>query len=358
MKLQLFYDADANLQFLKNRKIAIIGYGSQGHAHAQNLQDQGLDVKVGVRSLKSASYQQAMNDGLQAELIESVCEWADLIMMLIPDEVMAGTYAELVEPYLTDGKALAFAHGFNIHFGHIYPRKNIDVFLVAPKGPGHLVRKEFTEGRGVPCLIAVYQDATNQARDLALAYAKGIGGTRAGVYETNFREETETDLFGEQAVLCGGLSALIKAGFETLVEAGYSPTMAYFECLHEIKLITDLIYERGLQGMRQGISNTAEYGDYSRGPQIIDAAVKARMKQVLQQIQSGDFAREWMSDQKKSPSKLELYREEEAKHLIEEVGKEIRQHFSFANFRPKSDKVDGIASYPAKEVIDGAGHYF
>ncbi|MFW7380626.1 MAG: ketol-acid reductoisomerase [Oligoflexus sp.] len=358
MKPQLFYDADANLNLLRERKIAIIGYGSQGHAHAQNLNDQGLDVKVGVRSLKSGSYTKAINDGLQADLIENVAEWADIIMMLIPDEVMAETYAELVEPHLHDGKALVFAHGFNVHFGHIFPRKNVDVFLVAPKGPGRLVRKEFLDGRGVPCLIAIHQDASGSAKDLALAYAKGIGGTRAGVFETNFREETETDLFGEQAVLCGGLSALIKAGFETLVEAGYNPVMAYFECLHEIKLITDLIYERGLQGMRQGISNTAEFGDYSRGPRVIDNDTKERMKQILAEIQQGEFAREWIGDQKKSPSRLQQYREAEGKQQIEEIGKVIRQHFSFANIAaPNPERPNSAAVYPGREVEDGTGHY-
>jgi ketol-acid reductoisomerase len=358
MKPSLFYHGDANLDHLKAKKIGVIGYGSQGHAHAQNLHDEGLAVKVGVRSLKSPSYAKAQADGLEAGLIEDVSAWADIIMLLIPDETMPSTYAELIEPHLKDGKALMFAHGFNIHFGNIHPPQNVDVFLVAPKGPGRLVRQEYLNGRGVPCLIAIHQNATGKAQDLALAYAKGIGGTRAGVFQTSFREETETDLFGEQAVLCGGLSSLIKAGFETLTEAGYDPIMAYFECVHEIKLITDLIYERGLQGMREGISNTAEFGDYTRGPRVVDANVKKNMKAVLQEIQNGDFAREWMSQQKQSPSQFDQLRDQETRHPIEEVGSKIRQHFSFTGVK----KADGSETNPPRidtsEVSEhGTSHY-
>jgi ketol-acid reductoisomerase len=360
MSHELYYEQDANLDLLKNKKIAIIGYGSQGHAHALNLKDQGLQVRVGVRSVESPSLQKARAAGLDTDLIDKVSAWADLIMLLIPDEIMAKTYANSIEPHLTAGKALVFAHGFNVHFGYIVPPHSVDVFLVAPKGPGRLVRQEFMKQRGVPCLIAIHQDATGQAKDLALAYAKGIGGTRAGVFETSFKEETETDLFGEQAVLCGGLSALIKAGFETLVESGYHPVMAYFECLHEVKLITDLIHERGLQGMREGISNTAEFGDYTRGPRVIDASVKDRMKVILSEVQSGKFAEEWMSDQNQSPTRLEQGRTADSQHLIEEIGKEIRKQFHFSSIPMSANNKEDpqfVQEKPAREVRDGTGPY-
>ncbi|MFM7612990.1 MAG: ketol-acid reductoisomerase, partial [Synechococcales cyanobacterium] len=287
---RLYYDADANLDLLVGKTVAIIGYGSQGHAHALNLNDSGVNVVVGLYpGSKSASKAEAA--GLRVLSVAEATTAADLIMILLPDEVQRTVYQEEIAPNLKPGKALAFAHGFNIHFAQVIPPPFVDVLMVAPKGPGHLVRRTYEQGEGVPCLFAVFQDATRQARDRALAYAKGIGGTRAGILETSFREETETDLFGEQVVLCGGLSALIKAGFETLVNAGYQPELAYFECLHEVKLIVDLVVEGGLAKMRDSISNTAEYGDYTRGPRVVNAETKAEMKKTLSESQSGQFAR-------------------------------------------------------------------
>jgi ketol-acid reductoisomerase len=294
---RMYYDEDANLDLLAGKTVAIIGYGSQGHAHALNLKDSGVNVIVGLYP-GSKSIVKAEASGLTVKNVADAAKAADLIMILLPDEVQKNIYTNEIAPNLEPGNILAFAHGFNIHFGQIVPPADVDVIMVAPKGPGHLVRRTYEQGQGVPALFAVYQDATGKARDRAMAYAKGIGGTRAGVLETTFREETETDLFGEQAVLCGGLSALIKAGFETLIEAGYQPELAYFECLHEVKLIVDLVVEGGLATMRDSISNTAEYGDYTRGPRVVTAQTKAEMKKILSEIQSGQFAREFVLETK------------------------------------------------------------
>jgi len=324
---KIYYDSDANLEYLKGKTVAILGYGSQGHAHALNLRDSGIDVVVGLR--KGKSYEKAKADGFEVLTPEEASKKADVIMFLLPDPIQKKVYEESVKHNLASGKALAFAHGFNIHFNQIVPPDDVDVFMVAPKGPGHLVRWMYKEGAGVPALVAVYQDATGRAKDIALAYAKAIGATRAGVIETTFKEETETDLFGEQAVLCGGVSALIKAGFETLVEAGYQPEVAYFECLHELKLIVDLIYKYGLAGMRYSISDTAEYGDYTRGPRVIDERVKENMKKLLKEIQSGEFAREFVLEAQANFPVLNAYRKKEKEHLIEKVGKELRKMMPF-----------------------------
>lgn len=325
---RLYYDADANLDLLVGKTVAIIGYGSQGHAHALNLNDSGVNVVVGLYpGSKSASKAEAA--GLRVLSVAEATTAADLIMILLPDEVQRTVYQEEIVPNLKPGKALAFAHGFNIHFAQVIPPPFVDVLMVAPKGPGHLVRRTYEQGEGVPCLFAVFQDATGQARDRALAYAKGIGGTRAGILETTFREETETDLFGEQVVLCGGLSALIKAGFETLVNAGYQPELAYFECLHEVKLIVDLVVEGGLAKMRDSISNTAEYGDYTRGPRIVTDATRSEMAKILQEIQSGQFAREFVLENQAGKPGFTAMRRQEAEHPIEEVGKDLRAMFSW-----------------------------
>ena len=325
---RMYYDADANLDLLAGKTVAIIGYGSQGHAHALNLKDSGVKVIVGLYP-GSKSAEKAKQAGLEVHNVADASKAADFIMILLPDEVQKTVYKEEIEPNLTAGKVLAFAHGFNIHFGQVVPPENVDVVMVAPKGPGHLVRRTYEQGEGVPALFAVYQDASGQARDRAMAYAKGIGGTRAGVLETTFREETETDLFGEQAVLCGGLSALIKAGFDTLVDAGYQPELAYFECLHEVKLIVDLVVEGGLAKMRDSISNTAEYGDYTRGPRIVNDQTRAEMKKVLQEIQSGQFAREFVLENQSGKAGFTAMRRQEAEHPIEEVGKDLRAMFSW-----------------------------
>lgn len=325
---RMYYDTDANLDLLAQKTIAIIGYGSQGHAHALNLKDSGMNVIVGLYP-GSKSAIKAKDAGLTVHTVADAAKAADFIMILLPDEVQKSVYKQEIEPNLTEGKVLAFAHGFNIHFGQVVPPENVDVVMVAPKGPGHLVRRTYEEGQGVPALFAVYQDATGQARDRAMAYAKGIGGTRAGVLETTFREETETDLFGEQAVLCGGLSALIKAGFETLVEAGYQPELAYFECLHEVKLIVDLVVEGGLAKMRDSISNTAEYGDYTRGPRIVTEQTKAEMQKILQEIQSGQFARDFVLENQSGKPGFTAMRRMEAEHKIESVGKDLRAMFSW-----------------------------
>ncbi|MBU6185927.1 MAG: ketol-acid reductoisomerase [Synechococcales bacterium] len=325
---RLYYDADANLDLLVGKTVAIIGYGSQGHAHALNLNDSGVNVVVGLYpGSKSASKAEAA--GLRVLSVAEATTAADLIMILLPDEVQRTVYQEEIAPNLKPGKALAFAHGFNIHFAQVIPPPFVDVLMVAPKGPGHLVRRTYEQGEGVPCLFAVFQDATGQARDRALAYAKGIGGTRAGILETSFREETETDLFGEQVVLCGGLSALIKAGFETLVNAGYQPELAYFECLHEVKLIVDLVVEGGLAKMRDSISNTAEYGDYTRGPRIVTDSTRSEMAKILQEIQSGQFAREFVLENQAGKPGFTAMRRQEAEHPIEEVGKDLRAMFSW-----------------------------
>lgn len=327
---RMYYDADANLDLLANKTVAIIGYGSQGHAHALNLKDSGVQVIVGLyEGSKSAT--KAQEAGLTVKSVADAAKAADLIMILLPDEVQRTVYTQDIQPHLSADKVLAFAHGFNIHFAQVVPPSDVDVVMVAPKGPGHLVRRTYTQGQGVPCLFAVYQDASGQARDRAMAYAKGIGGTRAGILETTFREETETDLFGEQAVLCGGLTALIKAGFETLVEAGYQPELAYFECMHEVKLIVDLIVEGGLAKMRDSISNTAEYGDYTRGPRIVDDRTKAEMRRVLHEIQTGQFAKEFVLENMSGKAGFTATRRRESEHAIEEVGKDLRAMFSWTD---------------------------
>jgi ketol-acid reductoisomerase len=321
--MKAFYDADANVDLIRKKKVAIIGYGSQGHAHALNLKDSGVEVQVGLRK-DSKSRARAEAEGLKVTEPLEASRWADVIMMLVPDELAPEIYEKEIAPGLAPGKYFTVAHGFGLHFKKIVPPKDVGVFLVAPKAPGHTVRREYANGRGVPMLIAVHQDPTGQARDLALAYASAIGGGRAGVLETNFREETETDLFGEQAVLCGGLTALIQAGFETLTEAGYSPEMAYFECCHELKLIIDLIYEGGIGNMRYSVSNTAEYGDLTRGPRVVTPESKKAMKQILQEIQSGQFADEWMAEHKAGKPKFKALEQKGAEHPIEEVGKRLR----------------------------------
>jgi ketol-acid reductoisomerase len=324
----MYYDEDANLDLLKGKTVAIIGYGSQGHAHALNLKDSGVNVIVGLYP-GSKSTAKAEAAGLTVKNVADAAKAADFIMILLPDEVQKTIYKNEIEPNLEAGNVLAFAHGFNIHFAQVVPPADVDVVMVAPKGPGHLVRRTYEQGQGVPALFAVYQDATGHARDRAMAYAKGIGGTRAGILETTFREETETDLFGEQAVLCGGLSALIKAGFETLVEAGYQPELAYFECLHEVKLIVDLVVEGGLATMRDSISNTAEYGDYTRGPRVVTAQTKVEMKKILSEIQSGQFAREFVLENQAGKPGFTAMRRQEAEHPIEAVGKDLRAMFSW-----------------------------
>lgn len=320
----IYYDADADLGLLKGKRIAIIGYGSQGHAHALNLTDSGQDVVVGLPTWDKAFWKAATDAGCKVVTVREAAKAGDIVMMLIPDEVQKKVYEDQIAPGLAEGNALGFAHGFNIRFGQIVPPKNVDVFMVAPKSPGHLVRRVFQEGGGTPCLLAIHQDHTGNAKETALAYAKGIGGTRAGVIETTFSEETETDLFGEQAVLCGGVTALVKAGFETLVEAGYQPEIAYFECLHELKLIVDLMYEGGLRRMRYSVSNTAEYGDLTRGPLVITDDTRKVMKKLLREVRDGTFAREWIKEGENGLPKLEALRKREAEHQIEIVGEKLR----------------------------------
>ena len=333
---RIFYQQDCNLAKLNGKTVAIIGYGSQGHAHALNLKDSGVDVIVGLYE-GSKSWAKAESQGLKVMTAAEAAKNADLIMILINDEKQAALYKESIEPNLTEGKTLAFAHGFNIHFGCIKPPKNVNVIMVAPKGPGHTVRSEYQVGKGVPCLIAVEQDATGDALEIGLAYALGIGGARAGVLETNFRTETETDLFGEQAVLCGGVCALMQAGFETLVEAGYDPRNAYFECIHEMKLIVDLIYQSGFEGMRYSISNTAEYGDYITGPKIITEDTKKAMKKVLSDIQDGTFAKDFLLDMSNAGKQVHFkaMRKLAAEHPAEQVGEEIRKLYSWNNEEDK-----------------------
>jgi len=321
---KIYYDQDADLNLLKGKTIAIIGYGSQGHAQAQNLKDSGLNVIVGLRQ-DLPDWQKAEADGLKVVNVPEAAKAGDIIQILVPDELQAGIYQEQIEPYLEEGNALMFSHGFNIHFGQIVPPPNVDVFMVAPKGPGHIVRRMYTEGKGVPCLIAVYQDYSGKTKDIGLAYAKGIGGTRAGVFETTFKEETETDLFGEQAVLCGGVTELIKAGFDTLVEAGYAPEIAYFECLHEMKLIIDLINEGGFNLMRYSVSNTAEYGDYITGTRIITEETRKEMKKILAEVQNGEFAKRWILENKAGRPAYNAMKKKESEHLIEKVGVELRK---------------------------------
>ncbi|SNB49563.1 ketol-acid reductoisomerase [Thermoflexus hugenholtzii] len=327
---RIYYDADADLSRLHGKRIAILGYGSQGHAHAQNLRDSGCDVCVGLYR-GSKSWEKAQADGFPVYEVPEAVRRSDVIMMLVPDPAQPALYREAVAPHLSPGKTLMFAHGFNIRFGQIIPPPDIDVSMVAPKAPGHRMREVFREGGGVPALVAVHQDATGQALANALAYAKGLGCTRAGVIETTFTEETETDLFGEQVVLCGGVSHLIKAAFETLIEAGYQPEIAYFECLHELKLIVDLMYQGGLSYMRYSVSDTAEYGDYRSGPRVIDDHVRATMKQILEEIRSGAFAEEWIEENAKGRPWFNAKRAEERKHPIEEVGRQLRAMMPWLN---------------------------
>jgi len=321
-----YYDKDADLNIIKGMKVAIIGYGSQGHAHANNLQDSGVEVVVGLRA-GSSSEKKATGAGLVVKSVEDATAWADLVMILAPDEFQAKIYTDNIEPNLKEGATLAFAHGLNIHFDMITPRADLNVIMIAPKAPGHTVRSEFEKGGGIPDLIAVQQDVSGTAKDIALSYASAIGGGRTGILETSFREETETDLFGEQAVLCGGTTALVQAGFETLVEAGYEPEMAYFECLHELKLIVDLMYEGGIANMRYSISNTAEYGDVTRGPRIITSETKAEMKKILGEIQDGSFAKEFVANVGDLPARREVQRQ----HKIEQVGESLRSMMPWIN---------------------------
>ena len=323
MAAKLYYENDCDVSIIQGRKVAIIGYGSQGHAHALNLKESGVPVVVGLRE-GSSSAAKATAAGLTVKSIADAAKWADVIMMTMPDTEQKATYDAHIKRYMKAGKALAFAHGFNIRFKRIRPPKGVDIIMIAPKGPGHLVRRTFTEGGGVPCLIAVEQDATGNGKQVALSYAAAIGGARAGIIETTFSEETETDLFGEQVVLCGGLTSLVQAGFETLVEAGYQPEMAYFECLHEVKLIVDLMYEEGIAGMRYSISDTAEYGDVSRGPRIVTPATKKVMQKILKEIQSGKFAKEWIAESESGRNNFNALRKAGADHQIESVGKNLR----------------------------------
>jgi len=325
---KMYYDADANLDLLKGKTIAVMGYGSQGHAQAQNLKESGLNVVVGIRKpsdeVTQEEWDKVIAAGIQPMTVAEAAQAADIIQVLLPDEIQARVYNDEIKPYLQEGNALGFSHGFNIHFGQIVPPKFVDVFMVAPKSPGHLVRRMYTKGAGVPALLAVEQDYSSQAKDVGLAYACGIGCTRAGVIETTFREETETDLFGEQCVLCGGVTELVKAGFETLVEAGYQPEIAYFECMHELKLIVDLMYEGGMSYMRYSISDTAEYGDYRKGPDIIGEEVRYAMYEALKDIQDGKFAREWLLENQVGRPTFNAMRRQNREHLIEEVGADLR----------------------------------
>ncbi len=335
--MQVYYDKDADLSIIQSRTVAIIGYGSQGHAHANNLKESGVNVVVGLRP-GSSSRAKAEGAGLAVADVAEAVRGADVIMILAPDEHQARLYREEIEPNLKKGAAIAFAHGFNIHFQQIQPAASHDVIMIAPKGPGHLVRSTYKDGGGVPSLIAVYQDATGQAKDIALSYASANGGGRAGIIETNFREETETDLFGEQVVLCGGTTALVQAGFETLVEAGYAPEMAYFECLHELKLIVDLMYEGGIANMRYSISNTAEYGDFTRGPRIINDDTRAEMRRILAEIQQGEFAREFIQENQAGAATLKARRRIARDHTIEEVGEQLRSMMPWISERRIVDK--------------------
>ena len=324
----IYYENDCDLSLIKDRAIAVIGYGSQGHAHALNLHDSGCDVRIGLRA-GSKTWDKVKADGLKVMTPREAAADADIVMILAPDELQSHIYYSEIHESMTAGKVLAFAHGFNIHYGQVEPPADVDVIMIAPKGPGHMVRRVYTEGSGVPCLIAVHQDASGSAREIALAWAAGIGGARAGVIETTFAEETETDLFGEQAVLCGGATALVQAGFETLVEAGYQPEIAYFECLHELKLIVDLMYEGGMAKMFDSISNTAEYGAYVTGPRVVTEETRETMAQVLWQIQNGEFARDWILENKAGQPHFKAMRRVNAEHLIEDVGGDLRDMFTW-----------------------------
>ncbi|WP_243386133.1 ketol-acid reductoisomerase [Bacillus kexueae] len=336
---KVYYNGDVKEEVLRGKKVAVLGYGSQGHAHALNLKESGVDVVVGVR--RGNSFEKAQQDGLHVTTVKEAVEVADVVMVLVPDEKQKELYEKEIKPGLKPGNALVFAHGFNVHFNQIVPPADVDVFLVAPKGPGHLVRRTYQEGAGVPALIAVEQDVTGEAKDLALAYAKAIGSARAGVLETTFKEETETDLFGEQAVLCGGLTSLVKAGFETLVEAGYQPEVAYFECLHELKLIVDLLYEGGLSNMRYSISDTAQWGDFVSGPRVVDERVKQNMKVVLEEIQSGKFAKEWILENQANRPQFTSIDKRERTHQIEQVGAVLREMMPFVKQNKKEAVVAG-----------------
>ncbi|PBB06662.1 MULTISPECIES: ketol-acid reductoisomerase [Salimicrobium] len=336
MATTVYYHNDINEEVLQNKKVAVIGYGSQGHAHALNLKESGFDVVVGLR--KGKSWDKAEQDGVEVKSVAEATKAADVVMVLLPDEYQPTVFEEQIKPNLEAGNALAFAHGFNVHFNQVVPPSDVDVFLVAPKGPGHLVRRTFEEGAGVPALIGVEQDPSTQAKDIALAYAKGIGGGRAGVLETSFQEETETDLFGEQAVLCGGVSNLVKAGFETLTEAGYQPEVAYFECLHELKLIVDLMYEGGIENMRYSVSDTAQWGDFVSGPRVINDETKARMKEVLEDIQTGKFAKGWILENKANRPEFEAISRRENNSQIEEVGRELRKLMPFVKGKSEKEK--------------------
>ena len=342
MAVEIFYDDDADLSIIQGRKVAMLGYGSQGHAHALSLRDSGVDVRVGLKE-GSKSRKKAEDEGLRVVTPAEACAEADVIMVNVPDPAQRGLYAEAIEPNLKDGDALFFSHGFNIRYGYIKPPASVDVLMVAPKGPGHLVRRQFVDGKGVPALVAVEQDATGKALDLGLSYAKAIGGTRAGVIKTTFTEETETDLFGEQAVLCGGASQLVMYGFETLIEAGYQPEIAYFECLHELKLIVDLMYEGGIAKQRWSISDTAEYGDYVSGPRVIDPRVKENMKAVLTDIQNRAFAERFIADQDAGAPEFKALRQKGEQHPIEEVGKKLRGLMSWVN-SGNDDYTEGTAA--------------
>ncbi|WLR44113.1 ketol-acid reductoisomerase [Bacillus carboniphilus] len=336
--VKVYYNGDVKEEVLENKTVAIIGYGSQGHAHAQNLKDSGIKVVVGVR--KGGSYNLAVEDGFDVYSVSEAAKQADIVMILLPDEHQKDVYEKEIKPHLLPGDALFFAHGFNVHFHQVVPPKDVDVALVAPKGPGHLVRRTYQEGAGVPALFAVEQDVTSNAKELALAYAKAIGSARAGVLETSFKEETETDLFGEQAVLCGGLTSLVKSGFETLVEAGYQPEVAYFECLHELKLIVDLMYEGGLAGMRHSISNTAQWGDFVSGPRVVNEKVKESMQAVLKDIQTGKFAKEWILENQVNRPQFEAINKRENIHQIEEVGQMLREMMPFV--KQQSHKKEAV----------------
>ena len=331
---KIFYNKDADIEVIRKKTVAIIGYGSQGHAHARNLHDSGIKVVVGLRK-KSSFWKRAEKDGLKVMTVPEATKIADIIMILIPDDKQRAMYESEIAPNLKKGAAIAFGHGFNIHFGQVVPPETVDVFMVAPKGPGHLVRRTFEQGAGVPCLMAIQQNYTRQAEKIALAYAKGIGGTRAGVLETSFREETETDLFGEQVVLCGGLTELIRAGFDTLVDAGYSPDLAYFECLHEVKLIVDLIYEGGIGNMRYSISTTAAYGDVTRGPRIITDETRKEMKKILGEIQSGQFAKEFILENQVNRPVFNAQLKRDSEHPIEQVGEKLRKMMPFVGQKLK-----------------------
>ena len=327
--MKVYYDKDADLSLVKGKKVAIIGYGSQGHAHAQNLQESGVKVTVGLRK-GGASWDKAKKAGVKVAELADAIKGADIVMILLPDEHHAAVYKEFVEPNIKKGASLAFAHGFNIHYGLIQPRADLDVWMVAPKAPGHTVRSTYAAGGGVPMLIAVHRNPSKKARDVALSYAAAIGGGKAGIIETSFKEETETDLFGEQTVLCGGCVELVKAGFDTLVDAGYAPEMAYFECLHELKLIVDLMYRGGMQFMRYSISDTAEYGDYTRGPRVVTEETRAEMRRILDEIRDGSFAREWLEENRAGRPNFDRLRQEDREHLIEQVGKQLRAMMPWA----------------------------